>query len=538
MSRPKVRALPRAEKERRWRQHQESLQRSLVRERRLTQRPSIGRSSLRNSIHHSSPRSEGHQRLSPGAQSVVAMLTQMDAPPVRVAPMMGAAVPTGLFSVTQVFEPTTSTNSDNIDRFAALFQPTIGVPASLPTDLTGDAMENIECYPNLIVKQSSSWPSTNWGHPSNYESGTNTGSDLDTVDGASVLFQSAPARANVTGATSMTAAMPFGTAPASSTVYPASFDPDMSDDGTNSELKLPVGTWVLALRVGGTGLSDIDLSPQGDASVTNNMAVVANSGATVVTQTFRYTQANNSDSLLISVTGTTVTDATVWISDYPTAVVSNTGAVSTVRPVAMQVLATCVAPVLDRGGTIATALLPANDVQARALSAAPVPAPGSPYKWEELSRFNLPGSVYSGKFEKGTYTWWNPEDVQNIEFLPPEQMCQQDYPSIIVAGQYTPTGTPTGGTKPVRIIVRRVFEYTSDSQALNLAPACVEYQEYLEALNYLKSEPRTMENDSHNKWFKKISRGITDSNAIAKALLDEFGPTALKYKQFIGSFMF
>lgn len=513
MSRPSIKGLPKSERERRWKQSQSSRQAS-----------SHGGSVpvptryANNKVARKSYGPQAPTSMTREIKLIVDMMTRQDKPAVRITPQMGAGNPTGLFTVTQIFQPTTCSTSGNVGRIGGLFSPTIGTPIILPENYDGE-VSSLSTIPNLLVESTSEFPSGNWSEAANFETGTNTGSNVDQVDDAWILTQQTPSRAQIDGATAMTATLPFGTAPVVSLSFPASFNPEMgTSSGGKSQLILPAGGWFLILSLTGTGITNVTITG------TTQIQEQANAAGTLLTGVYQIV-ADGNDSRVINATATTITASTVIVTDDPTSAISDFGGISTIRPVAMQVLATCIAPVLDRGGTLTAALLQQNDKLTRGIPPVSPNSPGSPFKWEELARYNLKNSVHSGSFEKGAYVWWVPQDVSNTEFVTPSQMCAMDYPSIAIAANYEVSGGGSAADlQPLRITVTRTFEYTSDSQALNLADAHVSYESYQAALRWLRTQPRAMENDEHTSWYRAISKGMSDATALGSQFFDQVVP--------------
>lgn len=521
-------SVTKAQLEQRWKQHVMSVENNVAQKVSTSSSPGQRLNSL---VQVRSPnlRIFENQNLRFGVSRVVQMLIDADSPGCRIRPILGGGAPTGIFKSKQIFEIPTSTDSDNDGRFGAIFTPRLGVPEPVPT-----GFESIDTYANYILKSTSSYPTTSWRTGGNYEGATVTGSNVKDVDDAWVLARTPESRARIVGATSMTPALPFGTAPTNSQVSPDTFEPVMGSDGTNSKLTLPVGKWSIVCDFTGTGLSGITVAAVGSGSISDEVDLVSSTEAmyrSVVT-----IEDTSTDYITILLSGTTVTASTVYINSYLGSTVTDFGVIRTVRPLSMQVLATAIDPVLDRGGNLSIALLPQDALSTQALVTNSPATPGSPFFWEQLGRYQIPNGVRSGRFEEGGYCWWLPQDVDNFDFVKPSQMGTVDYPAIAVSGQYQVSGGGSaGGLTPLRVIVTRCFEYTSDSQSVSLDLPEVEYQDYMDAVKFLQDFPRVSGNSSHLDLIQSIDKHLHKSARLAQRALEDWGPILMAGKSLIGS---
>ncbi len=469
------------------------------------------------------------RKLSPGATLVVRSTLGLDATPCRVRAIGGGGPPTALCRIRQVFELTTSTDTTHLGRFAALFRPILGEPIIVPT---GSAA--IDTYPNYIVVAGSAYPTTSWTTSTNYDTGVNTGSNTTIIDDAYLLAGPISSFCTVTGGGTMNGAQPFGDTPVLGSQRPPSFDPTVTAAGSWSQFVLPIGQWQVMFNITGTGLSGLDKTDS-TASVTVFQTDAV--GTTRLSAVYTVTVDDEAEFLAIKCTATTVTASTMRIVDAAQNKVGPSGAVQTIRPLGMQVLATYIGPMLEAGGNITAALLPQDAVQNYVLSNGPVAAPGHPFFWENAARMNLPRRVYSGPLRDGAYCYWVPDDVSNRDLQTPTDSSVADLPSIVISGQYTESGGNSGNVNIVRVTVDRMFEFTTASQIFHTAEPYVSYQDYVEAQEFITELPKAFPNDAHDEFFDGLNKWFDDSYSFMHKQVPKWTNLAHTVKSAIGGLM-
>lgn len=204
----------------------------------------------------------------------------------------------------------------------------------------------------------------------------------------------------------------------------------------------------------------------------------------------------------------------------PVATYFESGMADAMRAVGMSVWFRCTRAQLNNGGDIAACLMPAGSAlgnivpynwwQADGDSTTANPAvfagQGPILNWENLAR--VPGA-YSGKMGEGSYTYWVPQRVSDIDMVDPGSLALQDSPYIVVAGQVSDLNPPEAGTVAAicgELIVDTVWEYTTVSQVPEVKmSACV--PNVLDQIKCsLYGQPTSMPNDAHKKWLAGVLR--------------------------------
>lgn len=183
----------------------------------------------------------------------------------------------------------------------------------------------------------------------------------------------------------------------------------------------------------------------------------------------------------------------------------NSGAISTMRPVATTVLFTCSQAALSNGGMVTGAYVPANTCGSQYLSNVTGNGVGQLQYWEALQALGE-----SFPISHGCYVWWSPEDVEDRELLTPEQCNQHDYPCLIVSGQLMapPTGAYNGKVTVGRIEVISIYEFTTNVQLWE-KQICVGGETIIDdTFRLLSLQPHYMENATHREWVMKVLKGI------------------------------
>jgi hypothetical protein len=180
------------------------------------------------------------------------------------------------------------------------------------------------------------------------------------------------------------------------------------------------------------------------------------------------------------------------------------GSCKQLRPVAMSCLASYMGPMLTNGGNIAAAYVPGDTCATNFFTNNALADQGNFTAWENLSL--IPGA-YNGPIKDGSYTWWSPEDVTDLDFMSPTNSLNKQYPCIIVSGQYQP-GAGAGSQLCIRLEVVTVYEMVTTSQLWE-SDVLVGTQAHMDQVNLmLASQPHAMPNATHMEWIRKIGRGI------------------------------
>lgn len=188
------------------------------------------------------------------------------------------------------------------------------------------------------------------------------------------------------------------------------------------------------------------------------------------------------------------------------------GVVTQIRPVAMSVWFQCSKPELDNGGSIACGLLPAGSTYGQIIpvdwaigaSAGNFTGYGPLQNWENLAQ--VPGT-YQGKLKDGCYCWWTPQRISDLQMNSLAECDMEDYPTIMVAGQWAPNAGETVNAASAligRLRIVTLYEYTGQQQIITQAyQGCsIGFLERTKML--LHGQPTAMANGTHLAWIKKI----------------------------------
>lgn len=194
------------------------------------------------------------------------------------------------------------------------------------------------------------------------------------------------------------------------------------------------------------------------------------------------------------------------------------GAATMIRPVAMSVWFECTKSDLDNAGDVAAALLPSGSTMGQIIPLdfnAEPPTPPATYagwtgygplqNWENLAA--VPGS-YQGKLKNGTYTYWVPQRVNDMDMNTPARQDIYDFPSIVVAGQWAPNATEATpdatAYKVGRLRIVTHYEYVSCQQDVALRLGAVTSDPLGKLKLLLHGQPTSMANGQHLAWIKKL----------------------------------
>lgn len=185
------------------------------------------------------------------------------------------------------------------------------------------------------------------------------------------------------------------------------------------------------------------------------------------------------------------------------------GLAETVRPVGMSVWFQCTLPEINNGGDVSACLLPPGVIDGNIAPLnwndepdevdAVFTGQGSLCEWDNLATF--PGA-YTGKIKDGSYSYWVPSRVEDLNMQSISSNISADFPCIAVAGRWANTGAPGGIVG--KLIIETVWEYTTNSQVpeLSKGPCVPNALEQIKCVLY--DQPTSMPNDSHRAWWQKL----------------------------------
>lgn len=308
-----------------------------------------------------------------------------------------------------------------------------------------------------------------------------------------------------TTSTGASTAIPFGTA--APTVQPSSNNLQvLYSSTTNSLWKIPQGQYLVTVQITGTGLTglgqvtpvlatDVTAAVLSFNSTTTSSDVTYAVTATRTATNFRFTFP----SPITTITGGRITITPTMYDD--SAIDEDNGFVEKIRPVAMSVLCTYSGTELNNGGNIAIGLLPGDAKASKFITNQPE-EPGNLRTWDNIANANI--NPYQGRLEFGAYCYWVPESNKDFEFVLPSEMNSQEYPTIVCAGEYTPSSTILADTVIAQLIIYRLFEYETVSTLVD-QQIFTGGQDYIDAtFRFMATQPRCMENPSHVPWYKKL----------------------------------
>lgn len=292
--------------------------------------------------------------------------------------------------------------------------------------------------------------------------------------------------------------------------------------GGVSYIILPSGTYEVALQASWTSATAIPTRL--GASFTGNLttativnsfsplntpnAATAGSSSWIGTVTASGTNNQlsfsivNTDSITPSTTAAQGTTRLIITPTQPSNVsYTSQGAIESLRPVGMSVLATYVGSTLDDGGQIAIGQYDADYISSNFFSQAS--PSGQAQKYENLQRI---GHTFTGRLSKGVYCWWRPRSADDSRFRTISQSNANAFPGIICSGQVTrPDGLSAAATESVlRIIVCHSYEFSTSSTAFDVR-SCVGSQNHVDtALAKMAHQPRAQENPKHLSWIESL----------------------------------
>ncbi len=185
--------------------------------------------------------------------------------------------------------------------------------------------------------------------------------------------------------------------------------------------------------------------------------------------------------------------------------VTSNGVIEQVRPVGCSVWASCNAPALVNGGTISAAYVP-KDYLTSNYYANNDTTLGQGQFYESLAKVE---GAYTGPFSNGAYVWWSPEDTGSLTFSDVQTANAQDWPALVISGDFAPLTAISGSSTGVlRIEACFVFEYITKSTAFE-QEVCLGQQAFIdEAQQFigLHAPFHAMANGKHKSFLNSVMK--------------------------------
>lgn len=413
---------------------------------------------------------------------------------------------TALYHSRKVFE--IQTNTTNGGLFAFLVQPklgNIGNPQHYQVAL---------CRPDQLNRTDQS--AVNWDSAAPYfDDSTDVSQyDLRLDPNLTTLTQQNLGyfRMNVIGGTGQTQTKPFGTAGATFSNLNKDLPVVYDSSSTNGTFIVPPGSYTVEVLLVGTTVTDMGTT--GNVSSSIQISQVGNTAQTMLTESYTITATRTNNQFSVSSTAATITQAYVMFTSavYDNAALNeDDGAVESIRPVAMSVLASYNGPLLTNGGQIAMARIPSDASKTNFFTNSPG-APGAFRTWNVIA--NLNEHNYDGPLNKGAYGFWSQEDVLDYNLMTPTEHNAYFYPTIVCAGQWNPGSDVTVDTTILRVEIDTIFEYTTirtlfDTESYIGSTVCVET-----AQGMLATQNACRENPGHIPWYKKLLSFLAKTGKI------------------------
>lgn len=413
---------------------------------------------------------------------------------------------TALYHSRKVFE--IQTNTTNGGLFAFLVQPklgNIGNPQHYQVAL---------CKPDQLNRTDQS--AVNWDSAAPYfDDSTDVSQyDLRLDPNLTTLTQQNLGyfRMNVIGGTGQTQTKPFGTAGATFSNLNKDLPVVYDSSSTNGTFIVPPGSYTVEVLLVGTTVTDMGTT--GNVSSSIQISQVGNAAQTMLTESYTITATRTNNQFSVSSTAATITQAYVMFTSavYDNAALNeDDGAVESIRPVAMSVLASYNGPLLTNGGQIAMARIPSDAAKTNFFTNSPG-APGAFRTWNVIA--NLNEHNYDGPLNKGAYGFWSQEDVLDYNLMTPTEHNAYFYPTIVCAGQWNPGSDVTVDTTILRVEIDTIFEYTTirtlfDTESYIGSTVCVET-----AQGMLATQNACRENPEHIPWYKKLLSFLAKTGKI------------------------
>ena len=114
---------------------------------------------------------------------------------------------------------------------------------------------------------------------------------------------------------------------------------------------------------------------------------------------------------------------------------------------------------------------------------------------------------YQGNLAQGSYTYYSPEVLLDLQMRSYSASLEYNYPFIIVSGNYTPPSGSTGQTLIGYLRVITNFEYSTTSTVVVTDSQIGSDAIMGGILSALAQYNRAMENPTHKKSLQNIVRG-------------------------------
>jgi len=411
----------------------------------------------------------------------------------------------------------TFTGSPNDGKFSVVTKPTLG------------ATDNVNHFSTALVNPQIVWPVGDFQNPNNYSSTLASNDiridpfyDIMTQPSTGFFYNQVPF-----GGAGVGMPAPFGNMgefnndllaynSTNANVYPYY---DLSVAGT-STFSLAIGTYTITLQTATGG--PFIVTPFGANIITNLRTVTSGGFGNPSMTTFVLTVVPNQASafsVTLSAAPTAGVQSVQIVPLYTPSLPSyaDGGIINTIRPVGMMLLFTYQNSDLNNAGRIASAFVPGNTCRNDFFSPNPNNAVGGLYEYDNLARIQ---GAYDGPLKKGSYVWWSPKTIEDIQFRTPDQMVRYDYPCLITSGTYAPAlqGAPAYPytINCGRIEIVRVFEFQTNIvlfESKTLLGSSADFEEMMRLFNMLG---HTGQNDEHMKFVK-------DALAWAKQAIRDTG---------------
>lgn len=321
-------------------------------------------------------------------------------------------------------------------------------------------------------------------------------------------------RMDAVGTTNQSQTKPYGDGDTGFTFSNLNKDLPIVYDGTstNGTFIVPPGSYVVNCQLAGTILTNMGTT--GNVTSTVMYSQLGNAAQTLMNESYVITATRTNNQFSISSTAATITAGFI---SFSTAVLDNTalheddGAVESIRPVAMNVLATYNGPLLTNGGQIAMARIPSDAYETNFFTNSPG-APGAFRTWNVIA--NLKEHEYDGPLNKGAYGFWSQEDSRDYDLMTPTAANNYAYPTIVCAGQWNPGQDVDTDTTILRVEIDTIFEYTTirtlfDTESYIGSTVCIET-----AQGMLAGQNACRENPGHIPWYKKLLNFLAKTGKI------------------------
>lgn len=267
------------------------------------------------------------------------------------------------------------------------------------------------------------------------------------------LLNPAMLRVTLLGNTAQTPALPLGTAPTYSRDQPRGTK--FGYNPATGDISVPAGQFEYVVYLVGTGFaSDITV-------VNSGLTLAAASEYKFFSTTeamFRAEYASSSGGTIrFSITGTTVTSADVAISTSPNGQIYNTGIVSNIKFVGMNVWFEFSSSIIN-AGRVSCSQVPPGSLTLNYLTQNPSTTLGQLQNFGALAKSP---EAYKGDIHNGCYAVYRHTNAKQSEYFKPSKVRDTEFPSIIVSG-YCNDENGAGVTNEIGVVkVQTVYEINS-----------------------------------------------------------------------------